>query len=93
MAQTTDSTIKPSSRAYVVFDKSSGEIIHIHHAITFSADLPTSEKPEARALRLAGAPAGVSVDVLEVESARINNLKPIKVDTASRAIVDKIVKS
>jgi hypothetical protein len=93
MAQSTDNTIKSASRAYVVFDKGSGEIVHIHHAITFSADLPTSEKPEARALRLAGAPTGLAFDVLEVESAHINNLKPIKVDIASRTIVDKITKS
>ncbi len=93
MAQTTDGAIKSASHAYIVFDKSSGEIIHIHHAVTISADLPTSEKPQARALRLAGAPAGLLVDVLEVESTRINNLKPIKVDIASRTIVDSIVQS
>ena len=92
MAQTTDSTNKSSSRAYVVFDKGTGEIIHVHYAVTFSSDLPVSEKPEARALRLAGAPAGANLDVLETEPTLINNLKPMKVDIASRTIVEKITK-
>ena len=93
MAQTTDSTIKSASRAYVVFDKGTGEIIHVHYAVTFSSDVPTSERPEARALRLAGVTSGANLDVLEAEPARVNNLKPMKVDVASRRIVDKIAKS
>jgi hypothetical protein len=77
----------------VVFDKGTGEIIHVHYAVTFSPDVPASEKPEARALRLAGAPSGAHVDVLVTESARVNNLKPMKVDVASRTIVEKITRS
>ena len=93
MAQTTDSTIKSISRAYVVFDKGTGEIIHVHYAVTFSSDVPTSEKPEARALRLAGVASGTHVDVLATELARVNNLKPMKVDVVSRTIVEKITRS
>jgi hypothetical protein len=93
MAQTTDSAIKSTSRAYVVFDKGTGEIIHVHYAVTFSSDAPVSEKPEASALRLAGAAAGAHVDVLATEPARVNNLKPMKVDVANRTIVEKITRS
>jgi hypothetical protein len=93
MPQTTDSTIKSTSRAYVVFDKGTEEIIHVHYAVTFSSDVPANEKPEVRALRLAGTPSGVSVDVLETEPARVNNLKPMKVDVASRTIEENITRS
>jgi len=93
MAQTTDSTIKSTSRAYVVFDKGTGEIIHVHYAVTFSSDVQVSEKPEARALRLAGAPAGANVDVLETEPAKVNNPKPFEVDVANGTIVEQIGKS
>lgn len=93
MAQTTDSTIKSTSRAYVVFDKGTGEIIHVHYAVTFSSDLPVSEKPEARALRLAGAASGAHVDVLATEPVKVNTLKPMKVDIASRTLVEKLTKS
>jgi len=93
MAQTTDSTIKSTSRAYVVFDKGTGEIIHVHYAVTFSSDVPTSEKPDERALRLAGAAAGAHVDVLATEPAKVNALKSMKVDVANRTIVEKITRS
>jgi hypothetical protein len=93
MPQTTDGAIKSTSRAYVVFDRGTGEIVHVHYAVTISSDLPVNEKPEARALRLAGVPSGANVDVLSVESAQVNTLKPLKVDTAGRTIVEKVVKS
>ena len=93
MAQTTDSTIKTTSRAYVVFDKGTGEIVHVHYAVTFSSDVPAREKPEARALRLVGATSGANLDVLATEPAKVNTLKAMKVDVANRTIVEKITRS
>jgi hypothetical protein len=90
MSQSTDLAIKSTSRAYVVLDRGTGESLHILHAITFSQDLPVSENPAERGLRLAGAKAGVNVDGLEVDPALVNTLTPIQIDTAHRTVIPKM---
>ena len=54
MPQTTDGAIKSTSRAYVVFDRGTGEIVHVHYAVTIARlqTMPcqSNEKPRRHAL-------------------------------------------
>jgi hypothetical protein len=86
-AQSTDDRIVSKSRAYVVYDKTTGEILHVHHTVSFAHGAPVHEKPEARALRLAGIKAGANAEVLEVDSNQFNQFTPMRVDTARRVVV------
>lgn len=59
--QSTDSKIVPKSRSYVVYDRNTGDILHVHHQITFpnSASLrePSRSVPAGlRAVRQAQTP-------------------------------------
>lgn len=81
MPQSTQSNIVPTVRAYVVHDRNTGEILHIHHSITFPHDRSGGESPELRALRLAGHRAGANAVVLEVDPAEVSfHVNSIKVD-------------
>jgi len=92
MGQSTDSTIKSTSRAYIVYDKATGEIALVHHAITFSNGLQPAEKPEAAALRLSGAPNAANYLVLDADAAEVNKLTPIQVDITNHKVIPKIKK-
>jgi len=85
--QSTDPRIASQSRAYVVYDRTTGEILHIHHSVSFPDGAPIHEAPETRARRLAGNKAGANVDVLEVESDEVNHGKPIRINTINRVVV------
>jgi hypothetical protein len=85
--QSTNTRIVSHCRAYVVYDTATGEVLHVHHSVTFPHGAPMREKPEARALRLAGNKAGASAQVLEVEGAEVNHRDPIRIDTAKRVVV------
>lgn len=79
------------SRAYVVYDRTSGEIIHIHRSDTFPQGGPVRESQEARALRYAGNRAGVNAEVIEVDPADVNHRNPsgIRIDLATLKVVQK----
>jgi hypothetical protein len=85
--QSTDGRIVSKSRSYDVYDRTTGEILHTHHSVAFPHGAPAREKPEARALRLAGNKAGAHAEVLEVETAEVSHFSPICIDTAKRAVV------
>jgi hypothetical protein len=88
MPQSTRNNIVPTVRAYVVHDPTTGEVLHIHHAVTFPHDRSGGESSEARALRLAGRRAGAGAVVLEVDPNEVSfDRRPIKVDIASSRIV------
>jgi hypothetical protein len=85
--QSTDPKIVPTDRAYVVFDRATGEVIHVHHAVTFAAGPPLREPHEARARRLAGAKAGANAEVIEVDPAEVDRHGRLRVDPTTRKIV------
>lgn len=91
VAQATTTNLVATSRAYVIYDQTSGEILHIHRSEEFPQGTPAKETQESRARRFAGNKAGVNAAVIEVDPADINhrNRKGIRVDTATLKIVGK----
>ena len=85
--QSTDPSLVPSSRAYIVYDRTSGEILHIHHAVDFGNAAAVREQPEARARRLAGTKAGPHADIIIVNSDEVNHREPKRVDVATGKVV------
>jgi hypothetical protein len=79
------------SRAYVVYDRTSGEILHIHRSETFPQGAPLRETPESRARRFAGSKAGENAAVIEVDPADVNHRNPrgIRIDTVTLKVVPK----
>lgn len=85
--QSTDPMLTPQVRAHVVYDTTSGEILHMHHSVTFESNSYPSEPPEERARRLASGRAKDNADVLEVDPAELAGRTPIRIDVATRKIV------
>jgi hypothetical protein len=83
--QSTDGRIVSTSRAYVVYDKATGDVHHVHHEVTFAHTEPAREDAETRARRLAGNKA--DAEVLEVDPAELGHRGLIRVDTATRKVV------
>lgn len=86
MMQSTDPKLVAKSRAFVVYDTKTGEILHVHHSLDFGTGVPAREMPETRARRMAGR-AGPDVDIIEVDSAEVRHREPMRVDVASRKVV------
>ena len=82
----TDPSLKPHTRAFVVYDKTTGEVLHVHRSISFATSPPAREEPQARARRLAGR-ASAEVEVMEVDDNTLNHKKPVRVDVATRRLV------
>ncbi len=82
----TDPSLKPHTRAFVVYDKTTGEVFHVHRATSFATSPPAREGPEARARRLAGK-ASADFEVMEVNNSEINHTKPVRVDVATLRLV------
>jgi hypothetical protein len=87
--QTTDSRIVPKSRSYVVYDRNTGDILHVHHQVTFPNRAALREAPEIRARRLAGSKAGTNAEVLEVETAEVDHRRPIRIDPVKRIVTPR----
>jgi hypothetical protein len=85
--QSTDPTLQPRVRAHVVYDTTNGEILHIHHSVTFGRDSHLSEPPEERARRLASGRAKENAAVLEVDPAELAKRTSIRIDVVTRKIV------
>jgi hypothetical protein len=62
--------ISSETRVYVVFDRATGEVVHVHETVVFPNTPQGRESPDARALRLAGATGSENLDVVEVDPAR-----------------------
>jgi hypothetical protein len=88
-SQSTDDRIVAKSHAYVVFDKTTGEILHIHHSVAFPEGATPRVSPESRARRFAGEKAEANADVLKVDSAEVNHHVHMRVDTVKRTVVRK----
>lgn len=85
--QSTEPRIQSISRAYVVYEPASGDILHIHHAVEIVGGPPPLEPPRERALRLAGVVGRNDVEVLEVGSAEVNHGRPMRVDRTRQVVV------
>ena len=86
-AQSTDNRIVSTSRAYVVYDKTTGDVLHIHHSVSFAHGVPVGGEDAMTALRLAGNRAGPNADVIEMESAELNQRGLLRIDTSTRTVV------
>jgi hypothetical protein len=84
-AQSTDKRVS-TSRAHVVYDTATGEILHVHLTVVFPHGAPPRESPEAQALRFAGKRAGANAGVIEVDPAEVNHRHPIRIDVATRKV-------
>ncbi len=82
-------SIPSTSRAHVVYDRTTGEVLHIHHTVEFPHGAPTTETPDSRALRLVGKQTDPNVAVLEVEPAEVSRPHPIRIDPQTRKVVRK----
>jgi len=85
LSQSTPGTPVARARAHVVFDATTGAILHVHHSVEFQGGALQSEAPEDRALRLAR--AGPHAEVIEVDPAAVNHRRPVKIDLATRKVV------
>lgn len=73
------------SRAFVVYDKTTGEILHTHRSITFESR-HDRETPERQARRHAGSKAKDAA-VLEVDPSEIQDVGSYKVDVANMKLI------
>jgi hypothetical protein len=87
MLQSTDQKLVATSRAFVVYDRMTGEILHVHHSLDFGTGVPACETPEGRARRLAGRRAGPNAEIVEVDPAEVRHRERMRVDIASRKVV------
>jgi hypothetical protein len=87
MLQSTDRKLAATARAFVVYDRATGEILHIHHSLDFGTGVPARETPEERARRLAGRRAGPDAEIMEVDPAEVRHREPMRVDVGSRKVV------
>lgn len=85
--QSTDTGVVAKTRVYVVHDRTTGKVLHVHYSTTFGHASFGSETPEGRALRLSGAKKTVKLAVLEVGPEEIDHGDPIKVDIARRRVI------
>jgi hypothetical protein len=56
----------PTARAFVIYERRTGRVLHIHHTETFGQERQINETPEQQAIRLAGE-RGAKAQVLEVD--------------------------
>jgi hypothetical protein len=82
----TDQTLRPNTRAYVIYDKTTGEVLHVHHSVSFPKSPPPREEPEVRARRLARN-LSANADFIEVDVHEISQRQPVRVDVAKRRLV------
>lgn len=85
ISQSTPGVPVARERAHVVYDQATGAILHVHHSVTFDGGAAHAESHHARARRYAG--AGADAPVIDVDPAEVNHRRPIRVDTATGAIV------
>jgi hypothetical protein len=80
----TNPSLKPQTRVYIIFDKTSGEILHVHRSVIFHH---RRAEHDTVARRLANKSA--NADILEVEEKEANQRKPLRVNVSTRRLVEK----
>lgn len=78
--------ISSETRVYVVFDRATGEVVHVHETVVFPNTPQGRESPDARALRLAGATGSENLDVVEVDPAEIRVRHRIRIDPVTHKV-------
>ena len=81
---------KPATRTFLVFDRSTGEILSIHHmSATSGTSLPDSQTLEAQALRTVAASVGCAEETLAVTAHETGDIDPacFKIDVNSRRVI------
>ncbi len=84
LGSSTDASLKPQVRVYVIFDKTSGEILHAHRSFIFPNGREEHDRVVAQCLA-----NKANADVLEVEEKDVIQTKPLRVDVSSRRLVEQ----
>jgi hypothetical protein len=84
--RSTDRRLAATSRAYVVYDKTTGGVLHIHHSVTFLHNKYGAEAAEERARRLIGVEESTA-GVLEVDPVEVDHDDTIEVDLTNLKVV------
>ena len=81
---------KPATRTFIVFNRSTGEILSIHHmSATSGTSLPDAQTLEAQALRTVAASAGCAEETLAVTAHETGDIDPacLEIDVNSRRVI------
>lgn len=81
---------KPATRIFLVFDRSTGVILSIHHMSAASGtSLPDSQTLEAQALRTVAANVGCAEETLAITAHETGDVDParFKIDVNSRRVI------
>lgn len=89
--EATQSDVRPQTRAFVIYDKASGDVLHVHRSIAFGKSSRTGEEaPEDRAWRMAGdAAIKKRAAILEVKPSQVDFGAKLRVDLESKKLVRK----
>jgi hypothetical protein len=78
--------ISSETRVHVVFDRTTGDVLHVHETVVFPNTPQGRETPEARALRLAGASETENLEVVEVDPAEVWGPHRIRIDPVTHKV-------
>ena len=87
---------KPATRTFIVFNRSTGEILSIHHmSATSGTSLPDAQTLEAQALRTVAASVGCAEETLAVTAHETGDIDPacLAIDVNSRRVIRVDAKS
>jgi len=86
--QSSDPGIISILRCHIVYDKATGDVIHIHHSVEFENGAPVREDAVTRARRLAGK-AGAHAEVIEVDPSHLPRPGKFRIDPKKHTIVQE----
>jgi hypothetical protein len=78
--------IDSETRVHVIFDRTSGEVLHLHETVVFPNGPQSHETPEARARRFAGATGSDNVEIVEVDPAEVRVPGRIRIDPKTHKV-------
>jgi hypothetical protein len=87
---------KPATRIFLVFDRSTGEILSVHHmTATSGTSLPDTQTLEAEALRTVAVSLGCAEGTLAVIAHETGHIDPAchKIDLHSRQLIRVVAES
>ena len=87
---------QPATRTFLVFERSTGEILSIHHMSAASGtSLPDAQTLEAQALRTVAASVGCAEETLAVTAHETGDVDPagLQIDMNSRRVIRVDAKS
>ena len=87
---------QPATRTFLVFERSTGEILSIHHmSATSGTSLPDAQTLEAQALRTVASSLGCAEETLAVTAHETGDVDPadLQIDMNSRRVIRVDAKS